>query len=83
MLIAAASPSVGFKGERLEREDSDRSPNAEYPWQADADDADSCVWPASQSFAAVHTLRYNKHAISAFKLLNKIVEVANSGVLQG
>ena len=78
LLVAAASPSIGFKGESLDRAESERTQNVEYPWQRDVSDPSSWVPPASHAFPAVHSLRYNKHGISALGLLGLLVEAADA-----
>ena len=45
--IEAASPSVGFDGRGLTREESERTANAEYPWQSDPNDPASWIAPGS------------------------------------
>ena len=49
--IEAASPSVGYDGRGLTREESERTANVEYPWQADEKDDASWVAPASHQKA--------------------------------
>ena len=83
MLIAAASPSIGFGDERLERAESERTANVEYPWQTDAADPLSWVAPASHLFPAVHNLRFNKHAIASLTLLGHLIDAAEAVLGRG
>ena len=78
LLIAAASPSIGFRDERLERAESERTANVEYPWQKDQSDPLSWVAPASHVFRAVHNLRFNKHATASLTLLDQLITAADA-----
>jgi len=76
LLIEAASPSVGFDGRGLTRDESERTANVEYPWQTDQDDAASWVAPASQSFSIVRNLRYDRRSVAAVGLLDRVIDAA-------
>ena len=76
--IEAASPSVGFDGRALRREESERTANVEYPWQSDPGDAASWIAPASRALAIVHALRYDPRSNAAVRLLGLLIEAANT-----
>lgn len=76
--IEAASPSVGFDGTVLTREESERTANVEYPWQADPDDPASWVAPTSKPLAIVHELRFDSRSFTAVRLLGRLIDAANT-----
>lgn len=76
--IEAASPSVGFDGRRLTREESERTANVEYPWQLDVDDPLSWIAPVSRPFSIVHNLRYDRRSYSAVRLLGRLIDAADT-----
>lgn len=76
--IEAVSPSVGFDGRGLTREQSERTANVEYPWQRDDNDAASWVAPASHSFGIVHQLRYDRRSYTAVRLLDRLIDAADA-----
>jgi len=73
--IEAASPSVGFDGRGLTREESERTVNVEYPWQ---NDAASWVAPASRPFPIVRDLRYDPRSYRAVRLLDRLIGAADA-----
>jgi hypothetical protein len=75
--IEAVSPSVGFDGRGLTREESERTANVEYPWQRDENDSASWIAPVSHSFAIVHALRYDPRSYVAVRLLDRLIDAAN------
>lgn len=76
--IEAASPSVGAAGSALTREESERTANVEYPWQAADDDPNSWVVPASHSFPVIRQLRYDPRSATAVRLLDRVISAANT-----
>ncbi len=76
--IEAASPSVGFDGRALTREESERTANVEYPWQSDVNDPTSWIAPASRPLAIMHALRYHRRSVAAVRLLGRLIEAANT-----
>lgn len=75
--IEAASPSIGFDGRGLTREESEATANVEYPWQLDAHDAASWVAPAAHSFGVVHQLRYDPRSYAAVRLIDRLIHAAD------
>ena len=75
--IEATSPSVGLDGRRLTREESERTANAEYPWQNDVNDAASWVAPASHVFGITRQLRYDRRSYAAVRLLDRLIDAAD------
>lgn len=75
--IEAASPSVGFDGRGLTRDESERTANVEYPWQADPNEPTSWVAPATYSFRIVHDLRYDPRSYAAVRLLDRLIAAAD------
>jgi hypothetical protein len=78
LLIEAASPSVGFDGRGITREQSERTANVEYPWQIDETDANSWVSPASHTFGILHDLRFDPRSSSAVRLLDLLIKAADT-----
>lgn len=76
--IEAASPSVGFDGRGLTREESERTVNVEYPWQTNENDAASWVAPASRPFPIVRDLRYDPRSYRAVRLLDRLIGAADA-----
>jgi hypothetical protein len=76
--IEAASPSVGFDGRGLTRDESERTANVEYPWQSDVNDAASWIAPASRPFPIVHALRYDPRSVTAVRLLGRLIDAADT-----
>lgn len=76
--IEAASPSVGFDGRGLTREESERTANVEYPWQLDVNDAASWVAPASHSLGIVRRLRYDARSYMAVRLIDRLIHAADT-----
>ena len=76
--IEAASPSVGPDGRALTRDQSERSANVEYPWQADADDPCSWVVPAAHPFPIVRQLRFDPRSVQAVRLLGRLIDAAGA-----
>jgi hypothetical protein len=76
--IEAASPSVGPDGRGLTREESERTVNVEYPWQANENDPASWVAPASHMFTVVRDLRKNPRAVTAVRLLDRLIQAAEA-----
>jgi hypothetical protein len=76
--IEAASPSVGFDGRALTREESERTANVEYPWQLDLNDPTSWIAPASRPLAILHSLRYDRRSVTAVRLLGLLIDAANT-----
>jgi len=76
--IEAASPSVGFDGRGLTREESERTANAEYPWQADPNNPASWIAPASYPFAVVKALRRDSRSVTAVRLLDRLIQAADT-----
>ncbi|HZK80310.1 MAG TPA: hypothetical protein VFC46_04565 [Humisphaera sp.] len=76
--IEATSPSVGFDGRGLTREESERTANVEYPWQLDANDAASWAAPASHSFGIVRQLRYDPRSYRAIRMIDRLIHAANA-----
>ena len=74
--IEAASPSVGPAGSGLKREESERTANVEYPWQADVNDPTSWVAPAWHTFPVVRDLRKDPRSVTAVRLLGRLIEAA-------
>ena len=80
LMIAAASPSIGFdgsEGRTLTREESERTQNVEYPWQDDLDDPSSWIAPAEHDFRIVYVLRRQRDGALAVRLLGKVVAIAD------
>jgi hypothetical protein len=76
--IEAASPSVGPDGRALTREESERTANVEYPWQANLNDPASWIAPVSRPLAIVHELRYDPRSATAVRLLDRLIKAANT-----
>jgi hypothetical protein len=76
--IEAASPSVGFDGRALMREESERTANVEYPWQADENDPNSWTVPALHPFPILKQLRYDPRSVTAVRLLDRLISAANT-----
>lgn len=76
--IEAASPSVGPDGRALTHEESERTANVEYPWQADPNDPASWIAPVSRPLAIVHSLRYDPRSVTAIRLLDRLIEAASA-----
>jgi hypothetical protein len=76
--IEAASPSVGADGRGLTREESERTANVEYPWQTNENDPASWVAPVSHTFPVVRDLRKNPRAVTAVRLLDRLIQAAEA-----
>jgi hypothetical protein len=77
MRVAAASPSIASDGRTLDRRQSERSQNVEYPWHADPDDPLSWTAPASQRFDLVRELRFERSAVAAIVLMERLADAAD------
>ena len=76
--IEAASPSVGSDGRVLTREESERTVNVEYPWQSKVNDPTSWIAPVSHAFSIVHSLRFDRRAVAAVRLLDRLIDAAHT-----
>ena len=78
LLIEAASPSVGFDGRTLRREESERTANVEYPWQLEPNDPTSWVSPATRPVRLLRRLREDRNTAVAERLLRRLFAVAEA-----
>ena len=76
--IEAASPSVGFDDRTLDRDESERTANVEYPWQSDVNDPSSWVAPAGRPLAVMQNLRRDPRSVAAVRLLGRLIAAAGA-----
>ncbi len=76
--IEAASPSVGFDGRSLDRDESERTANVEYPWQSDVNNPLSWIAPAGRPLAIIRDLRRDPRSVAAVRLLGRLITAAGA-----
>lgn len=73
--IQSFSPSVGITGQSLTREESERQPNVEYPWQVQGQ-ADRWIPPSEAASDFIEGIRTDWQAQQAIHFINQLVVAA-------
>ena len=76
--IEAASPSVGYDGRGLTRDEWERTANVEYPWQRDPADPTSWVAPAAHVFGIAADLHSRPKHIATVRRLDRLMLAADA-----